>query len=498
MIGQETATGEVRVLSKKSTVRSATTRTTTTEGAVEGQNSDNKGLNVVGSPVPASVSESASSCNRAGNHSPQTVTVSTDQAPVFIGPRVLAVSLTTLSVGAVVPVVQAEGDWYLVRFEDRRWGSRVGYVHCANVGTQTVPKSSEDTRLASSTSTSAPPLRPSEPVHAAVQPSDQPENASKAAAQGTKSETVAGYVEWLRADQLIADGQRVRWDSHTRMKLGRQASITSVPLGYEIKVKGVRLADGALLAQQLDVKPNGIAAYENEVIQATNALEAAWASQGAAFLIDDKGNRVDIGRIVESGPDVERARRVLGRLVPPYVSASRLRVRVIQTKAWNASAMDNGAIWVNKGLLDDVSDDELAAVLGHELAHYTHEHSRRGARNGALVQLAEIWARVAVENIEHTGRSTALAVGADLSLSAWQNRYSRGLEDQADRVGLRYAHEAGYDVTAALRLWKRARERDGELDSISNFFLGDHSRPTDRIKNIERELLLNYAPPAGQ
>jgi Zn-dependent protease with chaperone function len=160
--------------------------------------------------------------------------------------------------------------------------------------------------------------------------------------------------------------------------------------------------------------------------------------------------------------------------------------------------MENGAIWVYKGLLDDVSDDELAAVLGHELAHYTHEHVRRGTRNGALVQLAALGAQAAIDGMQGSNRSAGLALVASLSLSAWRNRYSRGLEDQADRVGLRYAHEAGYDVTAAVRLWKRVREQKGEADPVSNFFGGDHSRPTDRIKNIERELLLNYTPTAGQ
>jgi predicted Zn-dependent protease len=90
-----------------------------------------------------------------------------------------------------------------------------------------------------------------------------------------------------------------------------------------------------------------------------------------------------------------------------------------------------------------------------------------------------------------------LAVAAQFSLAAWKNHYSRELEDQADRVGLRYAYEAGFDVTAALRVWRRVREQQGEQDSISTFFWGDHSRPTDRIKNIERELRLNYPAAAS-
>lgn len=338
----------------------------------------------------------------------------------------------------------------------------------------------------------------SEPVDLTVGPHEQANQAGRSVQKRTESEAIAGYVEWLRNGVLIADGQRIRWDKETRATLGRLPTVASVPLGYEIKVKGVRNYDGTLLAQQLDVKPNGVAAYESEVRQMSDAFEAAWTSRGVAYFLDDKGNRLDVGRIVESGPDVERARRILNRLVPPYVSASRLRVRVIQTNVWNASAMENGAIWVYKGLLDDVSDDELAAVLGHELAHYTHEHVRRGTRNGALVQLAALGAQAAIDGMQGSNRSAGLALVASLSLSAWRNRYSRGLEDQADRVGLRYAHEAGYDVTAAVRLWKRVREQKGEADPVSNFFGGDHSRPTDRIKNIERELLLNYTPTAGQ
>jgi hypothetical protein len=187
-------------------------------------------------------------------------------------------------------------------------------------------------------------------VEPIINPSNHVERPSTGIPEQARPETTAGYVEWLRDDQLIADGQRVRWDNQTRMKLGRLASIASVPLGYEIKVTGVRAVDGALLAQQLEVKPNGIAAFESQVIQDNNALEAAWTREGIAYFPDANRNQHTLGRIADAGPDVERARRILDRLVPPYVSASRLRLRVIYTRAWNACAMENGAIWVNKGL----------------------------------------------------------------------------------------------------------------------------------------------------
>jgi Zn-dependent protease with chaperone function len=190
---------------------------------------------------------------------------------------------------------------------------------------------------------------------------------------------------------------------------------------------------------------------------------------------------------------VARLQAIVNRLVPPSRAGAPLRVRIIETKQWNASAMPNGAIWVNRGLLDDVSTDELAIVLGHELAHYTHEHQRRGARNTALVQLTAAFAAAGLQQINSPGKYAAARLGADLALDAWQSGYGRSLEDQADRVGLRYAYEGGFDVTQGPRLWNRVRERNGQPDKISNFFLGDHSRPSDRSRNLEREISLNYA-----
>ena len=308
----------------------------------------------------------------------------------------------------------------------------------------------------------------------------------------TKTKTIEGYAEWIRDGYLIADGQRVGWDEHTRFKLGRIRSVSEVPLGYEIEAKGHRTIDGTLLAQQLEAKPNGIALYENEVVRQHGSLEEMWLQDGTMSLGEGRGTRKQLGRVLESGPEVDRVKSVMHRLLPPYVPASRLRLRVVDSGIWNAAAMANGAIWVHRGLLDDVSDDELAIVLGHELAHYTHEHTRRDAKNNMWRQLAAVGAGAALDQMDDGAARDALIMAAELSLMAWTNGYSRNLEDQADRAGLRYAFEGGFDVTQGPEMWARVRGRFGELDSVSNFFQGRHSRPSDRIRNIQRELVLNY------
>ena len=155
--------------------------------------------------------------------------------------------------------------------------------------------------------------------------------------------------------------------------------------------------------------------------------------------------------------------------------------------------MANGAIWVYGGLIDATNDDELAIALGHELAHYMHEHSRRGAKRQMWRQLAAAGAEGALRSMKNDAARETVGLAAALSLSAWLTSYSRELEDQADRVGLRDAYEAGYDVSAGPLLWARFREKYGEEDRVSSFFRGTHSRPSDRIRNIQRELNLNYS-----
>jgi Zn-dependent protease with chaperone function len=312
-----------------------------------------------------------------------------------------------------------------------------------------------------------------------------------AMAAGEKVE-LNGYAEYHKGRFLIVEGQRVWATNHTRFKGKGIYGLSLITLGYEVKVRGRRQADGTILAEQIEAKPNGTAMFEPDVLQATNQIEGLWVKEGTMFSEDSSGKRVDIGKIHDSGPEVERVRKIMARLVPPYVNPADLRVRVVETKEWNASAMGNGAIWVYSGLLREMSDDELAIILGHELAHYTYEHSRKGAKSSMLAQLLGLGAAVGGQAIGGAAGS-ATQVGGLLGMTVFQSGYSRDMEDQADRVGLRYAYEGGYAVSEGPLLWERFREKYGESDTITNFFVGSHSRPSDRIRNIEGEIALNYA-----
>jgi hypothetical protein len=353
----------------------------------------------------------------------------------------------TIDAGMRVTGIAAEGEWRLIRFPDAVWGERAAYVRCSILALAplnvTNSNGSSD-RLSHVTVA----VRGERPPDLTVDPRQ-------------KRETLRGYLEWRKASYIVIDGQRVRWAPDTQLQLDRLPFISSVPVGYEMAVVGRRTRDGSLMAERIDAKPNGIGLHENEVVQEFNDVERAWLANGTMVLSNGKELK-NIGRIEDTGPAVDRARRIMRRIVPPYVDATHIRVHVVDSDEWNARAMGNGAIWVNTGLLNDTSDDELAVVLGHELAHYTYEHMRQSVKN------------------------------VKRSLLAWENGYGRNLEDQADRVGLRYAYEGGFDVECAIEMWSRVRSRFGEKDGATNWFAGDHSPSTDRIKNIRRELQLNY------
>ncbi len=301
-----------------------------------------------------------------------------------------------------------------------------------------------------------------------------------------------GYAEWTTPDALIVDGQRVIVDRDTKW-MGAIATHDAVRPGDAVRLRGVRRADAAVLARAIDIRPNKETLLEDYVRKGTDDLERLWLQRGEAFQTNSTGRPIPLGRVVTDGPAVDRVKRIASRLAPPYVDQSRLRVYVIDNREWNAMAMGNGSIWVFRGMLDDMSDNSLAIVVGHELAHYTHEHPLRQLQKNLWIQAGNVAALAAIAVIDSSGWQALARLGGMLGFSAWSNQYSRGLEDQADRVGLRYAHEAGFDVSDAPAVWQRFLDKYGDGNRVTSFFFSDHSSAAARRANLEQELRLNYS-----
>ena len=305
-----------------------------------------------------------------------------------------------------------------------------------------------------------------------------------------------GYLEFRKQGVMIIDGQRVQTGPKTKFKGKGAKSPETIPLGYEVRGEGVRQSGGTVLATKLEAQPNGMAMFEGEVLQATNQAEESYVKAGKIAEQGADGKEQVLGALVTSGPDVDRVRRIMDRLVPPYVDPKKIRVYIVENKEWNAMAMANFSIYVFSGLMKDMDDDELALVLGHELTHATHEHSAKQAKKNMYTGVAGQAAALGASQVKSGIAKDAAQAGAALGVTTFNNVYSRGFEDQADRVGLRYAYEAGYDYTKAPKLWQRFAEKYGDQSEVENFFFGNHSVSTKRAAALQKEIQNNYKDPS--
>jgi len=165
---------------------------------------------------------------------------------------------------------------------------------------------------------------------------------------------------------------------------------------------------------------------------------------------------------------VKRVRGIAARLIPvtavfrPDAPGWRWDTNVISSSELNAWCMPGGKMAVYTGLMDKLalSDDELAAVMGHEIAHALREHGREKVGQAAGVDLAAtvggvIGAYYGVDSSIGKG-----LVGAAGEL-AFMRPNSRGMEQEADRIGVELAARAGYDPHAAISLWEKMARASG-------------------------------------
>ena len=312
--------------------------------------------------------------------------------------------------------------------------------------------------------------------------------ATAGAAEGETG--VKGLAEFLKGDLLIVDGQRVQLVPETKVKGVPRGQ--AIPLGSEVKASGARRTDGSLQASRIEVRPNRRDDKELDLIAACNDLEAKYVDHRQALRTGKDGSLVRLGAITVRGPEYARARAILDRLLPPYVSAGDVRLYLVENRDWNAFAMANYAIYVHTGLLADMDDDEVAIVLGHELAHATLEHSRRGMNKSRWARIAGTVASVGGEVMGGWGGVAVSGLGG-VGSAALGSGFSRGFEDEADRVGLRYAYEGGFAAEKAPALWGRFAKKYGDGGGVGNFLFGSHASAGSRAKDMEAEVKKNYA-----
>ena len=155
---------------------------------------------------------------------------------------------------------------------------------------------------------------------------------------------------------------------------------------------------------------------------------------------------------------LERVTRVAKRIVavaPTFradAAGWNWQFNVQKTDELNAYCMPGGRIMVYSGLIDklDLSDAELATVLGHEIAHALREHTRERVSRDYAQQLV-VEGAAAVAGVSADVANIANMVGQ----VTFQLPFSREQESEADTIGLELMARAGFDPHAALTLWNK-------------------------------------------
>jgi predicted Zn-dependent protease len=182
----------------------------------------------------------------------------------------------------------------------------------------------------------------------------------------------------------------------------------------------------------------------------------------------------------------QRVRAVASRLEPQTrvfradAPGWKWEVNVITSNELNAFCMPGGKIVFYSGLIRQLSltDDEIAVVMGHEIAHALREHSREQVSQAIAAQSA----------IGIGAALLGLGEGsADLANTAYgalvATRFSRVDESEADRIGLELAARAGYDPRAGISIWQKMMKAN--QGGRPPEFLSSHPAETNRIQQIQ-------------
>ena len=216
-----------------------------------------------------------------------------------------------------------------------------------------------------------------------------------------------------------------------------------------------------------------------------STLEKSAAQQYSQMMAEAKAQ----GALASpNNAQLQRLRAIAQRLVPhtpqwnERAPGWKWEVNLIGSKQINAFVMPGGKIVFYTGILDQLqlTDDEIAMVMGHEMAHALREHAReRLAKSQVTGMGLSLGAQL-------LGLGDMGNLAANLGTELLTLQYSRSDESEADLVGLEIAARAGYDPKAAITLWQKMAKATGDKGGMA--FLSSHPSGPNRIKELEANL----------
>ena len=175
-----------------------------------------------------------------------------------------------------------------------------------------------------------------------------------------------------------------------------------------------------------------------------------------------------------------RLNRVVNQMMP-YVQRKDLpwSFKVINVDEFNAAAFPGGFVYATRGLMDGLTDEELAFVVGHEMGHVDHRHSVKQLESNQLRRIGLIAIAAGASGGRITDTTATLVSLADGVISS---QYSKADESESDRYGLTLMAQAGFDPAFALSaLQKLAAQSGGGTPGFLNALVGSHPLPKERV-----------------
>ncbi len=216
------------------------------------------------------------------------------------------------------------------------------------------------------------------------------------------------------------------------------------------------------------------------------------------FILIDSKTEVAIGRnviddLIRRHPlsDDENLQRRIQRIGRHIASVSdrqdiEYEFKVLADKELNALTLPGGFIYINKGLVDRLTDDEIAYVLAHEVGHTAARHIAKKLQANMAYQLLLSVAFASVGS--QAGESAAdVARGIDTVYNLIGLSYSRKDEFEADRLGAKYVFKAGFNPYACLSALEKIKKSEGANWKVLRYFR-THPYVDERIEALKVDI----------
>ena len=275
-----------------------------------------------------------------------------------------------------------------------------------------------------------------------------------------------------------------------RSSIARQLAVALALCGAMQAAPAQDARQKQVVQDGISVKPierDGLKARWRDFTAPEKAINDQSAQQYLALMSQAREKGVLVS---ENDPQLKRLRAIAQRIIPntarwnQSAQGWKWQVNLLKSDEVNAFCMPGGRIAFYTGIIDklNLTDDEIAAVMGHEIAHALREHGRerqsKATTTGMVTQLGgalfSAWSGYDVRGLANTAGQLYVL------------KFSRDEEREADLVGLDISARSGFDPRAGVALWNKMAALEGRGAPIE--LLSTHPGGSNRIEQIQSHM----------